>query len=66
MCKIMEKLVNQGVNKGREEGQKETEEATILRLAQGGAKTSIMAMATGWTMDKVLAFLKSRNLELAQ
>lgn len=41
MCKIMEKLVNQGVNKGREEGQKETEEATILRLAQGGAKTSI-------------------------
>ena len=70
MCEVMERLIDKRADKsrkeGREEGRIETEEATILRLAQGGEKLSIMAMATGWTMDKVLSFLKSRNLEPAQ
>lgn len=35
-------------------------------LLEDGRGADIMAAATGWTIDHVLAFLKSRNLQPAQ
>ena len=50
----------------RKEGHIEEQQNTILRLLKDGRGTDIMAAATGWTIDHVLAFLKSQGLQPAQ
>ena len=45
----------------------ETEQGkTILRLQKAGEKLSTMAIATGWTLEKIKSFLQSMNLQPAQ
>lgn len=62
MCEAVEKLVNEG----RKEERRKSEEDTILRLLKGGAKVSMMTLATGWSVEQVTEFLKARNLQPAQ
>ena len=66
MCEAMEKLVNDGVEKGRIEGRTESEQNTILRLWRKGKSLADIMDATDWTGERINAFLRSRNLQLAQ
>ena len=50
----------------RAEGRIAEQQDTILRLLKDGRGTDIMAAATGWTIEHVQSFLKSRNLQPAQ
>ena len=70
MCKAMEDLVNdmskERVEQARIEARLETEQNTILRLLADGAGIPLMATASGWSIERVTNFLKSRNLRPAQ
>ena len=50
----------------KEDTREEEKQDTILRLLKDGRGTDIMAAATGWTIEHVQNFLKSRNLQPAQ
>ena len=63
MCDAMEKLMNEGRKEWQNEGRIEAEKSTILRLFKGGAKLSMMSMATGWSLEQVESFLHSQNME---
>ena len=49
----------------KEWAKEEEQENTILRLLKNGKGLDIMVAATGWTIERVQNFLKSRNLQLA-
>lgn len=70
MCNLSQGLKAELREEVREESRKEgrikEQQDTILRLLKDGRGADIMAAATGWTIDHVLAFLKSRNLQPAQ
>ena len=50
----------------KEWAKEEEQEITILRLLKNGKGIDIMVAATGWTIERVQNFLKSRNLQPAQ
>jgi len=58
MCEAMEKLVNDGVAKGFQEA----EENIVIRMQNKGKTVSDIQDALGWTADRIVAFLQSRNL----
>ena len=74
MCEAMEKLVNDGVirgyNEGRAEGHtegfQEAEENMVLRMQDKGRTVSDIQEVLGWTAEKIIAFLQSRNLQPIQ
>ena len=47
----------------KEWAKEEEQENTILRLLKNGKGIDIMVAATGWTIERVQTFLKSRNLQ---
>jgi len=66
----MEDLVNdmskERVEQARIETRTESEQNTILRLLANGADIPLMATASGWSIERVTEFLKSRHLQPAQ
>ena len=70
MCEAMEKLVKdgaiQGYNEGHAEGFQEAEENMVLRMQDKGRTVSDIQEVLGWTAEKIIAFLQSRNLQPIQ
>lgn len=70
MCETMEKLVKDGViqgyNEGHSEGFREAEENIVLRMQSKGKTVSDIQDVLGWTAERIIAFLQSRNLQPIQ
>ena len=62
----MENLLNESRNEGRMEGRIEAEQNMVIRLVQKGRSLTDIIDATDWSQEQILAFLQSKNIQLAQ